>query len=77
MAEQFNVHFVYPDESHTEERHRISAEEAITFAMRAIRRPAAQVGMLEEILITDMGDSCVWHWKFGKGVVFDGQNLNE
>ena len=68
--ERFNVYFIYPDGTHTKERSRLSAEDAVTFAHQATKRPAALIGMLKEVMITDTGDSCVFHWKFGEGVVF-------
>ena len=70
MDELFNVYFMYPDGSNTKERTAITGEAAVTFAHQATKRPAALIGMLQQIMITDMGDMCVFLWKFGEGVVF-------
>lgn len=70
MNERFNVYFIYPDGTNTREREWIDAEASVKFAVEATSRPAAQLGMLKEIMITDGGDCCVWHWKYGEGIVW-------
>lgn len=70
MDEKFYVYFIYPDGSNTRERSDLNAEDAVKFAMQATKRPAVLIGMLKEIMITDTGDCCVWHWKNGEGVVW-------
>jgi hypothetical protein len=71
--ERFNVYFIYPDGTHTREREWVPAEEAVAFAHQASTRPAAKLGILKEIMITDSGDFCVFQWKHGEGVVFPPQ----
>lgn len=75
--EHFNVYFIYPDDSNTIEREHLSPMEAIEFAAQAIRRPAAQMGIIKAIIITDVLDCCVFHWKHGEGIVFPKPNLQQ
>jgi hypothetical protein len=77
MDELFNVYFIYPDGSNTKERETIPGEAAFKFAFQATKRPAALIGMLREVMITDMGDCCVFLWKYGEGVVFPPNTQSE
>ena len=69
-GERFNVYFIYPDGTNTKERSWLSAEAAVAFAHEASGRPAAKIGMLHEIMITDSSDFCCFLWRHGEGVVF-------
>lgn len=75
--ELFDVWFFYPDGTHTKERSCIPAIEAVKFAIQATQRPAARLGILTKIMITDPGDCCNWCWEFGKGVTFSGKEEND
>jgi uncharacterized Rossmann fold enzyme len=68
--ERFNVFFIYPNGDSTEERRNVTAEEAVKFAHESTLRPAARVGIIREIIITDEDDCTTFHWKCGEGVVF-------
>lgn len=68
--ETFNVYFIYPDGTNTRERSNLPPDEAVKFAHQATTRPAAMMGMLKEVMITDNGDCCCFHWKHGEGIVF-------
>jgi len=68
----FDVWFFFPDDTHIKEYENLSAEEAVEKAAQATKRPAAQVGMITKIMITDKDDYAVFIWEFGKGVVLLG-----
>jgi hypothetical protein len=67
---EFSVYWQDPDGNWNPELCWIKAEDAVQLAFSLSRRPAAKVGVIREIKITDGGDHCVFHWLFGKGVVF-------
>ena len=70
VEELFDVYFVYPEGFSTVERLGVPIEEAVNFACLATGRPAAMMGLLPEIIITDEDDNCVFKWRYGQGVVF-------
>lgn len=47
-----------------------SAEEAVTTAKRVCEEPAALLGIVKRVIITDALDFTNFEWKFGEGVVF-------
>lgn len=46
-------------------------EEAVLMAIDLTNRPAAKIGVICDVKITDGGDCTNWHWKDG-AVIFDG-----
>lgn len=68
--ELFNVVVFYPDDSYTYERRGVSAHEAVIAAKSFTERPAAQLGMIRRVIITDSGDCCNFEWRHGEGVTF-------
>lgn len=66
----YDVWFFYLGGSYTKERSHLPTEAAVDFACQATRRPAAKVGILQQVMITDRDDFCVFHWKHGEGIVF-------
>jgi hypothetical protein len=69
-AAEFSVYWWDPDGRYYAERRFIVAEEAVKLAESLARRPAARIGIIRMIRITDGGDFTVFEWQFGKGVVF-------
>lgn len=45
-------------------------EEAVKTAVSLIRRPAAKIGVIIRVIITDGGDCCNWEWLHDKGIVY-------
>ncbi len=69
-ADEFSVWQFFPDDSGECIRRGVGAEEAVNTAKDFSERPAAKLGMIRRIIITDGGDYCCFEWKFGDGVTF-------
>ena len=70
-GERFNVVLFFPDGGPGHfEKSNVTVDEAMETAMDFARRPAARIGMIERIIITDSGNSVCLEWQFGKGVTF-------
>lgn len=67
---EFSVCQFFPDDSYDYIRRGIGAEEAVKLAKDYSQRPAASIGIIRRIIITDGGDDIVFEWRFGKGVTF-------
>jgi len=67
---EFSVFWWDPTGSYHKELGFVSAEAAMEKAISLTRRPAALIGVIRKVMITDGGDFCVFLWEFGKGVVF-------
>ena len=48
----------------------LGINEAIELAHSYTTRPAARLGIIQRVMITDSGDNCCFDWQFGKGIVF-------
>ena len=71
MSDEFSVWIFFPDDGgHVAEAQWIGPEAAMTLAIGITRRPAAKVGLIERVIVTDGGDYTCWEWQFGKGVTF-------
>ena len=68
--ERFRVVIFFPGETWHEEGSNLTAEEAVTLSKRITQRPAAALGIIARIIITDADDYCVFEWKHGQGVTF-------
>jgi hypothetical protein len=68
MSGEFNVVWWDPDGRHYYEKRFCGAEEAIRTAVSLTRRPAAMIGIIKRVIITDGGDCINWEWKDGKVV---------
>jgi hypothetical protein len=67
---EFSVYWQSPDQMWNAERLWCRAELAVQLACALAKRPAAHLGIIRCIRITDGGDNCVFEWQYGKGVVF-------
>lgn len=67
---EFSVYWWDPEGGYYKERDHVSSEEAVKFAIEFSRRPAAIIGMVAKIMITDGGDHAVFVWEYGKGITF-------
>lgn len=73
MTKEFSVwEFVGEgkDEKHILVARRVGPEEAVQAAKTSMNKPAALLGIIREVRITDGGDFCNFHWKYGEGIVF-------
>jgi hypothetical protein len=69
---EFSVYWWDPDGNYYPEARFIGAEAAVKLAKSLTDRPAAQLGIIRRIIITDGGDCCCFEWKHGEGVTFGG-----
>lgn len=67
--ELFNTVQFFKDGTNEYVRKAVSAEEAVAAAKHYTTSVAAQLGMVTEVMITDMMDCCCFHWMRGKGIV--------
>lgn len=67
---EFSVWWYDPHGTHHPEARYISGEEAVKLALSMCTRPAATMGIITDVLITDGGDFCNFHWQYGKGVTY-------
>ena len=67
---EFTVWLTFPDETVTAECRFVDAETAVNVAYRRSRSPAASIGAITQIRITDGLDYTVFLWEQGEGVTF-------
>lgn len=67
---EFSVWLFFKDGHYIDEQRQLKAEAAVKLARDVTLRPAAQVGLIERVIITDGGDNTVFEWKHGQGVTF-------
>ena len=67
---EFSVFWWDPTGTYHKELSFVSAKEATEKAISLAKRPAALIGVIQKVMITDGNDFCVFLWEFGKGVVF-------
>lgn len=70
---EFSVYQFFHDGSHECLKSHVGAEEAVETARSFILRPAARIGFIQRVMITDGGDFAVFDWQHGKGVVYPPQ----
>lgn len=60
--ERFSVYIFFPDGSYNCELSGAGPQEAVEKARDFSRRPAATIGIIQRIIITDSGDLLVFEW---------------
>jgi len=70
MTDLFDVWQFFPDETYERVALRVGAKEAVEIAKSYTTRPAALIGIIRRVIITDDGDHICFEWQFGKGVTF-------
>jgi len=66
---EFSVYVWAADGTYWCEQKFVDAETAVKTAKSQSSNVAARAGLTKKIMITDGGDSCVFEWQYGKGVV--------
>ena len=67
---EYSVCQFFPDGSYEYVKRFVGAQEAAETAKSYTERPAALMGIIRKVMITDGGDFCVFLWEHGKGVVY-------
>lgn len=72
--EAYNTVIFFPDETYEYVRRNVSAKEAVETAHSYCTRPAAMIGIIARIIVTDEGDytNFDWRWRPGLKTVADG-----
>jgi len=70
MKNEFSVYWYDPTGAYCCEAKFVGAEEAVELARSLTNRPAARMGIITRVMITDGGDFCVLDWRNGEGIVF-------
>ena len=67
---EFSVYWWDASDGQHEELRFVDGETAVNRASSLANGPAAQLGMVKRIIITDGGDFINFEWKHGQGVTF-------
>jgi hypothetical protein len=67
---EFNLYWWDPQGNQHEELRFVDAKRAVERAASLSRGPAAQIGMVKRIIITDGGDYTTFEWKKDHGVTY-------
>ena len=76
MSAEFSVYQFFENEQYERVRSFVPLEEAAKAANHYSNSVAAKMGMCRRVIITDGGDSTIWEWKFGEGVVWPKEAVN-
>jgi hypothetical protein len=76
MSEEYSVALYFPSGDYIYERRGLSDEAAVNLAKECSERPAAKIGLIERIIITDDGDDTVFEWQYGRGVTFPPRDVS-
>lgn len=70
MSEEFSVYWTDVDgHQHTELRF-VDGEKAVSACHRLTHGPAAMLGIVERVIITDGGDCCCFEWNKEHGLIW-------
>jgi hypothetical protein len=69
-GDEFSVVIFFPDGYYEYVCRYVSAQKAVETAASYTRRPAAQMGIIRRVIVTDGDDHCNFEWKFGEGVTY-------
>jgi len=71
MSGEFSVYQFFADDCGTERvLSFVDAPTAVDRAMALSQSVGGRLGTTQRVIVTDGGDSIVWEWQFGRGVVF-------
>jgi len=70
MGELFSVYQFFPDGASEQVRENVPGEEAVKAAMHYCTCVGAKIGTTVRVIITDIGDSCVFEWTRAEGIVW-------
>jgi hypothetical protein len=67
---EFSVFWWDPQGNYHAEKRYVDAKEAVETAKSLTERPAALIGMVRKVIITDGGDFTNFMWEYGKGLIY-------
>jgi hypothetical protein len=67
---EYSVYILFPDGTYECLDTFVTAEEALKTAHRNVHKPAALIGIISRVIITDGGDHIVFEWKFKEGITW-------
>lgn len=67
---EYSVYWFDPDGGSHRERQFVTAGEAMEMAASLAHRPAAKIGIIRRVIVTDGGDLTVFEWRYGEGIVW-------
>jgi hypothetical protein len=70
QAGEFSVYQFFPDGTYECVLRFADAKTAVETAKSYTDRPAALIGVIRRVIITDGGDFTNFEWKFGEGVTY-------
>ncbi len=70
---EFSLYWWDADEGQHEELRFVPPERAVMRAQTLIQGPAALIGIVQRVIITDGGDFTNFEWKHGEGVIYPPQ----
>lgn len=70
MPGEFSVYQTFSNGQREKVRDHVDAREACEAAVHYSTCVGARLGTTVEVMITDGGDFCNFHWVFGRGVIF-------
>ncbi|MPZ36644.1 MAG: hypothetical protein GEU95_01050 [Rhizobiales bacterium] len=69
-AGEFSVFQFFPNGDYECVAQLVDGKTAVETAKSYTTRPAALIGIIRRVIITDGGDCCCFEWKYGQGVTF-------
>jgi hypothetical protein len=70
---EFSVFWWDPKDNYYAEKRHVGMQEAVETAKSLTTRPAALIGIIRKVAITDGGDFTNFQWEFGKGITYPTQ----
>jgi hypothetical protein len=70
VPDEFSVIEYLPDGTYQFICRWVDAETAVKTAKKCTLKPAAQIGVIQRVLIIDGGDFACFEWRYGEGITF-------
>jgi hypothetical protein len=67
---EFSVYWFDPQDFSHAQLCGVDAKTAVEMARDLTLRPAAQIGIIRRVIITDGGDNTCFEWKYLEGITF-------
>jgi hypothetical protein len=74
---EFSVYWWDAENNYHRELSHVAVMKALQACKRLTQGPAARMGMVNRVMITDGGDCCVFEWQKGQGIVWPKVTANE